>query len=64
MIHDLILPKKNKVNFWLLLGILRLDNIAYLEKVYNCLSFIVFFKECIYRYVGGTVVGIERSRSE
>ena len=40
MIHYLVLPKNNKTNCWLLLEILRLENLACLERVCICLSFI------------------------
>ena len=35
------LPKKNKVNCWLFMGILRLDNLACLLKLFICICFIV-----------------------
>ena len=41
-------PKKNKVDFSLLLEILRLENLACFEKVFICLYFVVCFMLRIY----------------
>ena len=46
-----IILNNNKVNFWLLLGILRLDKLECLEKVCIYLYFIVCVMKWIYLYI-------------
>ena len=51
MRHYLILPKNNKADFRLMLGILRLENLSCLEKLCVYLSFIVWVMKWIYLHI-------------